>query len=82
MDVLLASSAVMISVISLAVSINHGKTMERLVEENALQVRASTLPILRVWNGNFLENEKQAAVHFDVANGGTGPAIIDWFEVR
>ena len=35
LDVILASSAILISVVSLIVSVNHGRTMERLVEENA-----------------------------------------------
>jgi hypothetical protein len=81
LDVILAGSAILISIISLFVSILHGRTMEKLVEANATQVRASTLPILRFWTGNFLEETHQSAVHFDIMNGGTGPAIIEWFSL-
>ena len=44
LDLVLAGSAMLVSVVSLFVSIEHGRTMERLVETNARQVRASTLP--------------------------------------
>jgi len=77
-DLTLAVSAMLVSVISLVVSIGHGRTMERLVEENARQVKASTLPILRFGTGD-IDVAGISAVHFDVSNGGTGPAIIDWF---
>ena len=80
LDVILAGSAIMISVVSLVVSIAHGRTMERLVEQNELQVKASTLPILRLNTGNMTEAGRPA-VHLDLSNGGTGPAVIDWFEV-
>lgn len=71
LDLILAGSAIFISVVSLIVSIHHGHTMEKLVAANEKQVEASTLPILRFSTGNMLENEN--AIHFD---GGTGPAVI------
>jgi len=54
--------------------------MEKLVAANEKQVEASTLPIIRFTTGNVSENVN--AVHFDLRNGGTGPAIIEWFRVK
>lgn len=54
--------------------------MEKLVAANEKQVEAATLPILRFTTGNILENSK--TIHFDLRNGGTGPAIIEWLRVK
>jgi len=79
-DLILAGAAIFISIISLIVSIRHGRTMEQLVAANEKQVKASTLPILRIGTGNISNNEKR--VHFQVTNGGTGPAIIEWLRLK
>jgi hypothetical protein len=79
-DLVLAGSAIFISVVSLIVSIHHGRTMEKLVAANEKQVEASTLPILRFTTGNMIENAQM--VHFDLHNGGTGPAMIEWFRIK
>jgi len=79
-DLILAGSAIFISIVSLIISIHHGRTMEKLVAANEKQVEASTLPILRFTTGNLAENVN--AVHFDLRNGGTGPAIIEWFRIK
>ena len=78
LDLVIAGSAIVVSVVSLVVSVGHGRTMEKLVEANALQVKASTLPILRFTHGNLDEKTERPRVHFDLTNGGTGPAIIQW----
>jgi hypothetical protein len=80
LDLIIAGSAIFISIVSLIVSIHHGRTMEKLVAANQKQVEASTLPILRFTTGNMSENVRE--VHFDLRNGGTGPAIIEWFRVK
>ncbi|GAC1650792.1 MAG: hypothetical protein NVS9B15_10590 [Acidobacteriaceae bacterium] len=82
LDLVLAGAAILISVISLVVSVRHGRTMERLVEANEKQVKAATLPILRFDTGNFDIAKELPAVHFDVSNGGTGPAVIEWFTLE
>ena len=72
-DLVLAGSAIFISIVSLVVSIHHGRTMEALVAANEKQVEASTLPILRFTTGNVSENAN--VIHFDLSNtkfGGTG----------
>jgi hypothetical protein len=79
-DLIVAGSAIFISIISLIVSIHHGRIMEKLVAANEKQVEASTLPILHFGTGNVADNAK--AIHFDLTNGGTGPAIIEWLRVK
>ena len=80
-DLVIAGSAILISVVSLMVSIEHGRTMEKLVEANAVQVRASTLPILRFQHGNLDDRTGKPSIHFDLINGGTGPAVIEAFRL-
>ncbi|HYX53048.1 MAG TPA: hypothetical protein VE783_06325 [Candidatus Limnocylindrales bacterium] len=80
LDLILAGSAIFISVVSLIVSIHHGRTMEQLVAANEKQVKASTLPILRFVTGNVTDNQKM--IHFQLMNGGTGPAIIEWLQLK
>ena len=79
-DLVLAGSAIFISIVSLVISIRHGRTMEALVAANEKQVKASTLPILRYGTGNLANNQKM--IHFELINGGTGPAIIEWFRLK
>jgi hypothetical protein len=80
LDLIIAGSAIFISVVSLVVSIHHGRTMEQLVAANEKQVKASTLPILRYGTGNVTDNQRM--IHFQLMNGGTGPAIIEWFRLK
>ena len=80
LDLIVAGSAIFISVVSLIISIHHGRTMEKLVAANEKQVEASTLPILRFGTGNMLENVN--VIHFDLTNGGTGPAIVEWMRIK
>src|SRR5690242_21820846 len=80
LDLTLAGSAIFISIVSVIISIHHGHTMEKLVAANEKQVKASTLPILRFTNGNMQENER--VIHFDLRNGGTGPAVVEWLRLK
>jgi hypothetical protein len=82
LDLILAGSAIFISIVSVIISIQHGHTMEKLVAANEKQVRASTLPILRFTTGNFDSTDKVKMIHFDLANGGTGPALIEWLRIK
>lgn len=81
-DLVIAGCAILISVVSVAISIHHGHTMERLVETNEKQVKAATLPILRYESGNLDVQRRTPAVHFDISNGGTGPAIVEWLTLK
>jgi len=82
LDIILAGSAIFISVVSLVISIQHGRTMEKLVATNEKQVEASTLPILRFTTGNMDATNTIRMIHFDIRNGGTGPAIIEWLRIK
>ncbi|WP_420236403.1 hypothetical protein ACOBR2_12285 [Telmatobacter bradus] len=81
LDILVAVSAIFISVVSLVVSIEHGRTMEKMVDQNQKMVEASTLPILSL-GGNMLDTDGKRVEQIVLANEGTGPARIDRFEVR
>jgi hypothetical protein len=81
LDAIVALSAIFISVVSLVVSIEHGKTMETMVDQNQKLVVASTLPILTAFGREFDDSGKPM-VQVTLNNSGVGPAIIDRFEVR
>lgn len=73
LDIVLAGSAIVISVISLFLGIHHGKTMEKLVEAN-------TWPYVMyaASNGNA---QGEHLMSFQLVNSGVGPARIETFEV-
>jgi hypothetical protein len=81
LDGLIAVSVVFISVISLVVSIEHGKSMEKMVDQNQKLVVASTLPILTIFGREFDDSGKPM-LQVTLSNSGVGPALIDRFEVR
>ena len=80
LDLTLAGSAIFISIVSVIISIHHGRTMEQLVAANEKQVKASTLPILRFSSGNMQDNQR--IIHFDLRNGGTGPAVVESLRLK
>jgi hypothetical protein len=81
LDGIVAVSVVFISVISLVVSIEHGKSMEKMVEQNQKLVVAGTLPLLTIAGTEFDASGKPSFREV-ISNGGVGPAIIDRFEIR
>jgi hypothetical protein len=82
LDVIAGVSAIFISVLSLVVSIEHGRTMERMVRENQRMVSANTLPFLTSGSSELDPETNQQRIRMTLHNGGVGPAVIDWFEVR
>jgi hypothetical protein len=82
LDVVVAVSAIFISVVSLVVSIEHGRTMEKMVDQNQKMVEASTLPLLTEDTSftNDPDNPRKAQIKLVLKNGGIGPAIIGRFE--
>lgn len=89
LDITVAVSVVFISLISLLVSIEHGRTMEKMVEQNQKMVDqnqklvvANTLPLLEIGVGNNLDLKKNGFMQLSLKNSGVGPAIIDRFEIR
>jgi hypothetical protein len=81
LDAVVAASVVFISLVSLIVSIEHGMTMEKMVEQNQKLVVASTLPILTIFGREFDDSGKPM-LQVTLSNSGVGPALIDRFEVR
>jgi len=82
LDVVVTVSVVFLSILSLVVSIEHGKTMEKMVDQNQKMVEASTLPLLTNMGSNLDPVTKKLSPREALFNDGVGPAIIDEFEVR
>jgi hypothetical protein len=82
LDVIVTVSVVFISVISLVVSIEHGKSMEKMVDQNQKLVVASTLPLLTVDTGTIEPVTNKPLARLILQNNGVGPAIIQRFEIR
>jgi hypothetical protein len=74
LDLIFASLAVVLSLVSVVVALHHGKTMERLVEAN-------TWPNLSYSTGNLIDNDHTPAVTLSLTNTGVGPARIENFEL-
>jgi hypothetical protein len=73
LDISLALSAFLISLISLAVAVHHGKTMDRLVASNSypnIDVDSSNLADLGDGRGN------QPVLSISLVNTGIGPARL------
>jgi hypothetical protein len=81
LDVIVTVSVVFISLLSLVVSIEHGKSMEKMVDQNQKLVVASTLPILTI-GGRQFDDSAKPMFQVTISNSGVGPAIIDRFEIR
>jgi hypothetical protein len=83
LDVIVTISVVVISVVSLIVSIEHGKTMEKMVDQNQKMVEANTLPLLTIETSltNDPLHPEKSQVKIELKNSGIGPAKIDRFEL-
>ena len=81
LDIIMAVSAVFISVVSLIVSIEHGKTMERMVDQNERMVAANTMPLLN-YSGTMFNSRLEPRLALQLKNGGVGPALVEWLDVR
>lgn len=73
-DFSIALSAIVISLISLAVAIHHGRVQERLVAANSW-------PFL-VWNTSIDQDARGQRFSIYIANSGVGPAILKGLVVR
>lgn len=82
LDLTAAVSGIFIAVVSLWVSIEHGKTMEKMVEQNEKMVAANTMPFLTFAGSELDPATNKPLLRLYLKNGGVGPALIDWFEVR
>ena len=73
LDLVVGLSAILISVVSLYVAIQHGKTMEHMVE-------ATTWPYVEV-DHSRAPADGAPAISYYVQNNGVGPAKIESFEL-
>ena len=73
-DLAIALSAITISVISLVVAVEHGKTEERLVA-------ASSWPFLTFTSSNDGFNAGGWTIRLRLQNSGVGPARVKWLRL-
>jgi hypothetical protein len=73
LDLILGGLAVFLSMVSVFIAVQHGKTMERLVAANSW-------PNISYSTGNELPGEG-STITLDLKNTGVGPARIDSFEL-
>src|SRR5579862_1186640 len=73
-DMVLAVSAVVISVVSLFLAVQHGRVMERMLE-------VSTWPYVVVDSSNINPDDGSSHVVLSISNKGVGPAKIESLEV-
>jgi hypothetical protein len=67
-DIVLASTALALSIASIIISMQNESNMRRLVTANSW-------PYIRVYHGN--ESDGEAVIHFNVRNAGVGPATLE-----
>ncbi len=60
LDLIVAVSAIFMSVVSLVVSIKHGKTMEEMVNENQKMVAANTITVAEYPRKRDRSDDEQA----------------------
>lgn len=80
LDIVLALNAMFVSVVSLVVGIEHGRTMERMADANTRMVEANSWPFVAFSTHNVDENGN-ADVRLVLNNQGIGPARIQAFEL-
>ena len=79
-DIALGVSAMFISVITLVVAIEHGRTMERMADANMRMVQANSWPFVELSSHN-LNDKGVGEVRLVLTNEGVGPARIETFEL-
>ena len=79
-DMVVAFSALFVSVVSLGVAILHGRTMESMADANARLVAANSWPFLAGSVG-VTTIDGEPTIHMRVANTGVGPAKIESAEL-
>jgi len=79
-DLVLAGSAMLVSIVSLAIAIRHGQTMEKMAEANARLVAANSWPFLQYSTSNEGDDGKPL-IRLSVINAGVGPARVETLEV-
>ena len=80
LDIVLAVSAMFVSVISLVVAVEHGRTMERMADANARMVEANSWPFVE-YDSHNIDEHGNAKIRLVLTNAGIGPARIETFEL-
>ncbi|HZT77281.1 MAG TPA: hypothetical protein VFA27_11525 [Vicinamibacterales bacterium] len=80
LDMALAMSAFFISVVSLVVAIEDGRTMQRMANDNARLVEANSWPFVEFHTHN-VDEHGAGDVRLVLTNSGIGPARIETFEL-
>jgi hypothetical protein len=80
LDIVLAVSAMFVSVISLFVAVEHGRTMERMAEANTRMVEANSWPFVE-FDSHNVDEHGNAKIRLVLTNQGIGPARIESFEL-
>jgi len=85
LDIVLAVSAMFVSVVSLVVAIEHGRTMERMAEANTKMVEANSWPFVE-FDSHDIDEQGKPEVRLVLINAGIGLARIKtfelWFDLR
>ncbi len=70
----------LVSIVSLAIAVHHGRTMERMADANAKLVAANSWPFLQYSTDNQGEDGRPL-IRLSVVNAGVGPARVETLEV-
>lgn len=79
-DMVVAFSALFLSVVSLGIAILHGRTMEKMAEANARLVAANSWPFMSYAFATVTTDGVTKAI-MKVGNSGVGPAKIETAEL-
>jgi len=80
LDIVLGLSAMFVSVVSLVVAVEHGRTMERMADANTRMVDANSWPFVQ-FDSHNVDEQKKGNVRLVLTNDGIGPARIETFEL-
>jgi hypothetical protein len=80
LDIVLGLSAMFVSVVSLVVAVEHGRTMERMADANTRMVDANSWPFVE-FDSHNVDEQGKGAIRLVLTNDGIGPARIETFEL-
>jgi hypothetical protein len=80
LDMVLGLSAMFVSVVSLVVAVEHGRTMERMADANTRMVDANSWPFVQ-FDSHNADAQGNADIRLVLTNDGIGPARIETFEL-
>jgi hypothetical protein len=80
LDIVLGLSAMFVSVVSLIVAVEHGRTMERMADANTRMVDANSWPYVQ-FDSHNVDEHGNPDVRLVLTNDGIGPARIETFEL-